>query len=238
MSAQPRLGGHALLPRCPCLPLSWVVRSHCSHTHLGLPCAGASLGRGMSPLPPVWCRGEAACVCSGLQRPLCHPEACPEGAACQVLTGPVCFLCPPDPSWAWPRASPVGTAENRPRLEARGGAGEGRTQAGLGPPSLASPGSGTRCPPLCAGAPLNTPRSPAQGSFMECQPESSISHRFHKDCASRVSNTSFCPHCGEETSKAREVTIAKADTTSTVTLAPGQDKSSAGEGRADTTTGR
>ncbi|XP_036162794.1 histone-lysine N-methyltransferase EHMT1 isoform X7 [Myotis myotis] len=75
------------------------------------------------------------------------------------------------------------------------------------------------------------------GSFMECQPESSISHRFHKDCASRVSNASYCPHCGEDTSKAREVTIAKADTTSTVTLAPGQEKSSAGEGRADTTTG-
>lgn len=73
---------------------------------------------------------------------------------------------------------------------------------------------------------------------MECQPESSISHRFHKDCASRVSNASYCPHCGEDTSKAREVTIAKADTTSTVTLAPGQEKSSAGEGRADTTTGR
>ncbi|XP_059514520.1 histone-lysine N-methyltransferase EHMT1 isoform X5 [Myotis daubentonii] len=76
-----------------------------------------------------------------------------------------------------------------------------------------------------------------EGSFMECQPESSISHRFHKDCASRVSNASYCPHCGEDTSKAREVTIAKADTTSTVTLAPGPEKSSAGEGRADTTTG-
>lgn len=73
---------------------------------------------------------------------------------------------------------------------------------------------------------------------MECQPESSISHRFHKDCASRVNNASYCPHCGEEISKAKEVTIAKADTTSTVTLAPGQDKSSLAEGRADTTTGR
>lgn len=73
---------------------------------------------------------------------------------------------------------------------------------------------------------------------MECQPESSISHRFHKDCASRVNNASYCPHCGEETSKAKEVTIAKADTTSTVTLAPGQQKSSTVEGRADTTTGR
>ncbi|XP_031225128.1 histone-lysine N-methyltransferase EHMT1 isoform X3 [Mastomys coucha] len=75
------------------------------------------------------------------------------------------------------------------------------------------------------------------GNFMECQPESSISHRFHKDCASRVNNASYCPHCGEEASKAKEVTIAKADTTSTVTLAPGQEKSLAAEGRADTTTG-
>ncbi|XP_055256810.1 histone-lysine N-methyltransferase EHMT1 isoform X2 [Moschus berezovskii] len=77
----------------------------------------------------------------------------------------------------------------------------------------------------------------SQGNFMECQPESSISHRFHKACASRVNNASYCPHCGEETSKAKEVTIAKADTTSTVTLAPGQEKSCAAEGRADTTTG-
>ncbi|XP_039076723.1 histone-lysine N-methyltransferase EHMT1 isoform X9 [Hyaena hyaena] len=76
-----------------------------------------------------------------------------------------------------------------------------------------------------------------EGNFMECQPESSISHRFHKDCASRVNNASYCPHCGEEISKAKEVTIAKADTTSTVTPAPGQDKSSLVEGRADTTTG-
>ena len=38
--------------------------------------------------------------------------------------------------------------------------------------------------------------------------------------------------------QAKEVTIAKADTTSTVTLAPGQEKGLAAEGRADTTTGR
>ncbi|XP_058158809.1 histone-lysine N-methyltransferase EHMT1 isoform X18 [Dasypus novemcinctus] len=76
-----------------------------------------------------------------------------------------------------------------------------------------------------------------EGSFMECQPESSISHRFHKDCASRANNTSYCPHCGEEAAKAKEVTIAKADTTSTVTPAHGQEKTPAGEGRADTTTG-
>ncbi|KAJ8797606.1 hypothetical protein J1605_017338 [Eschrichtius robustus] len=84
---------------------------------------------------------------------------------------------------------------------------------------------------------LLTPEPWPEGNFMECQPESSISHRFHKACASRVNNASYCPHCGEETAKAKEVTVAKADTTSTVTLAPGQEKSSTVEGRADTTTG-
>uniref|UniRef100_A0A8C0VTA0 Euchromatic histone lysine methyltransferase 1 n=1 Tax=Cyanistes caeruleus TaxID=156563 RepID=A0A8C0VTA0_CYACU len=75
------------------------------------------------------------------------------------------------------------------------------------------------------------------GTFMECQPESSISHRFHKSCASQVNDTSYCPHCGEEASKAKEVTIAKADTTSTVSLSYEQQKPAALEGRADTTTG-
>ncbi|KAM9370905.1 histone-lysine N-methyltransferase EHMT1-like isoform 1-T1 [Phaethornis superciliosus] len=75
------------------------------------------------------------------------------------------------------------------------------------------------------------------GTFMECQPESSISHRFHKNCASQVNDMSYCPHCGEEASKAKEVTIAKADTTSTVSLTYEQQKPGAMEGRADTTTG-
>ncbi|XP_071622651.1 histone-lysine N-methyltransferase EHMT1 isoform X8 [Heliangelus exortis] len=75
------------------------------------------------------------------------------------------------------------------------------------------------------------------GTFMECQPESSISHRFHKSCASQVNDMSYCPHCGEEASKAKEVTIAKADTTSTVSLTYEQQKPAAVEGRADTTTG-
>ncbi|KAM9521722.1 histone-lysine N-methyltransferase EHMT1 isoform 8-T13 [Guaruba guarouba] len=75
------------------------------------------------------------------------------------------------------------------------------------------------------------------GTFMECQPESSISHRFHKNCASQVNDMSYCPHCGEEASKAKEVTIAKADTTSTVSLTYEQQKPAAVEGRADTTTG-
>ncbi|XP_032395631.1 histone-lysine N-methyltransferase EHMT1 isoform X2 [Etheostoma spectabile] len=77
------------------------------------------------------------------------------------------------------------------------------------------------------------------GTFMECQPDPSISHRFHGACASMLKGQSFCPHCGEEASKAKEVTIAKADTTSTVpsTLAHGPDTPGIPEGRADTTTG-
>uniref|UniRef100_A0A8D3C5Q8 Euchromatic histone-lysine N-methyltransferase 1b n=1 Tax=Scophthalmus maximus TaxID=52904 RepID=A0A8D3C5Q8_SCOMX len=55
------------------------------------------------------------------------------------------------------------------------------------------------------------------GTFMECQPDVTISHRFHRACASVLKGQSFCPHCGEEAGKAKEVTIAKADTTSTST---------------------
>uniref|UniRef100_A0A7N6C4J5 Euchromatic histone-lysine N-methyltransferase 1b n=1 Tax=Anabas testudineus TaxID=64144 RepID=A0A7N6C4J5_ANATE len=77
------------------------------------------------------------------------------------------------------------------------------------------------------------------GTFMECQPDVSISHRFHRACASVLKGQSFCPHCGEEASKAKEVTIAKADTTSTVppTNAHGPATPGGPEGRADTTTG-
>lgn len=79
----------------------------------------------------------------------------------------------------------------------------------------------------------------AAGTFMECQPESSISHRFHKNCASQVKGTNYCPHCGEEASKAKEVTVAKADTTSTLlpTCEAEAEKPGMSEGRADTTTG-
>ncbi|XP_077398421.1 histone-lysine N-methyltransferase EHMT1 isoform X2 [Vanacampus margaritifer] len=77
------------------------------------------------------------------------------------------------------------------------------------------------------------------GTFMECQPDINISHRFHLACASVLKGQSFCPHCGDEASKAKEVTIAKADTTSTVppTPAHGPAPPRAHEGRADTTTG-
>uniref|UniRef100_A0A8C9VIG5 [histone H3]-lysine(9) N-methyltransferase n=1 Tax=Scleropages formosus TaxID=113540 RepID=A0A8C9VIG5_SCLFO len=76
-----------------------------------------------------------------------------------------------------------------------------------------------------------------QGTFMECQPDSNISHRFHRACASVLKGQTFCPHCGEDASKAKEVTIAKADTTSMVPLAPGLKMPTASEGKADTTTG-
>uniref|UniRef100_A0A672SIA0 Histone-lysine N-methyltransferase EHMT1-like n=1 Tax=Sinocyclocheilus grahami TaxID=75366 RepID=A0A672SIA0_SINGR len=75
------------------------------------------------------------------------------------------------------------------------------------------------------------------GVFMECQPEVNISHRFHRACSSVLNGQSFCPHCGEEVSKAKEVTIAKADTTSTVPLTHGSCAPTTSEGKADTTTG-
>ncbi|XP_062867153.1 histone-lysine N-methyltransferase EHMT1 isoform X2 [Trichomycterus rosablanca] len=74
------------------------------------------------------------------------------------------------------------------------------------------------------------------GTFMECQPEINISHRFHRRCASVLKGQSFCPHCGEELSKAKEVTIAKADTTSTVPPSQSSSVTGLSEGKADTTT--
>uniref|UniRef100_A0A4W5LJ86 Euchromatic histone-lysine N-methyltransferase 1b n=1 Tax=Hucho hucho TaxID=62062 RepID=A0A4W5LJ86_9TELE len=78
------------------------------------------------------------------------------------------------------------------------------------------------------------------GTFMECQLDVNISHRFHRACASVLKGQTFCPHCGEEASKAKEVTIAKADTTSTMPAThAAHDPATPGatEGRADTTTG-
>ncbi|XP_070759756.1 histone-lysine N-methyltransferase EHMT1a [Enoplosus armatus] len=48
------------------------------------------------------------------------------------------------------------------------------------------------------------------GTFMECRPHGSISHRFHRDCASILRDLKFCPHCGEDASGAKEVTVLKA----------------------------
>ncbi|XP_061907047.1 histone-lysine N-methyltransferase EHMT1-like isoform X1 [Entelurus aequoreus] len=47
------------------------------------------------------------------------------------------------------------------------------------------------------------------GTFIECQPYGSISHRFHRDCASILKDRQFCPHCGEDASEAKEVTVLK-----------------------------
>uniref|UniRef100_A0A672TFR3 Histone-lysine N-methyltransferase EHMT1-like n=1 Tax=Sinocyclocheilus grahami TaxID=75366 RepID=A0A672TFR3_SINGR len=49
------------------------------------------------------------------------------------------------------------------------------------------------------------------GTFMECQPDGNISHRFHRSCASQIRGQVYCPHCGEEASHAKEVTIPKPD---------------------------
>uniref|UniRef100_A0A671YU30 Euchromatic histone-lysine N-methyltransferase 1a n=1 Tax=Sparus aurata TaxID=8175 RepID=A0A671YU30_SPAAU len=49
------------------------------------------------------------------------------------------------------------------------------------------------------------------GTFMECRPYGSISHRFHRDCASILKDLKFCPHCGEDASGAKEVTVPMAD---------------------------
>lgn len=46
---------------------------------------------------------------------------------------------------------------------------------------------------------------------MECRPYGSISHRFHRDCASILKDRKFCPHCGEDAGGAKEVTVPKAD---------------------------
>ncbi|KAM8886141.1 histone-lysine N-methyltransferase EHMT1a isoform 2-T3 [Spinachia spinachia] len=49
------------------------------------------------------------------------------------------------------------------------------------------------------------------GTFMECRPYGSISHRFHRHCASILRDLRFCPHCGEDASGAKEVTVSRAD---------------------------
>nr|XP_055055276.1 histone-lysine N-methyltransferase EHMT1a isoform X2 [Misgurnus anguillicaudatus] len=57
------------------------------------------------------------------------------------------------------------------------------------------------------------------GTFMECQPDGNISHRFHRSCGSLIRGQLYCPHCGEEASHAKEVTIPKPDPVTTVLTA-------------------
>uniref|UniRef100_A0A8C1V0J5 Euchromatic histone-lysine N-methyltransferase 1a n=1 Tax=Cyprinus carpio TaxID=7962 RepID=A0A8C1V0J5_CYPCA len=58
-----------------------------------------------------------------------------------------------------------------------------------------------------------------KGTFMECQPDGNISHRFHRSCASLIRGQVYCPHCGEEASHAKEVTIPKPDCVTAVPTA-------------------
>uniref|UniRef100_A0A672NKS7 Histone-lysine N-methyltransferase EHMT2-like n=1 Tax=Sinocyclocheilus grahami TaxID=75366 RepID=A0A672NKS7_SINGR len=58
------------------------------------------------------------------------------------------------------------------------------------------------------------------GTFLECCPDVHITHRFHRGCVSVLGcgrsrggvgvGLLFCPHCGEDASEAREVTIPPA----------------------------
>ncbi|XP_051520544.1 histone-lysine N-methyltransferase EHMT2-like isoform X3 [Myxocyprinus asiaticus] len=58
------------------------------------------------------------------------------------------------------------------------------------------------------------------GTFLECCPDIRIAHRFHRGCVSVLGGRRsrggvgvgllFCPHCGEDASEAREVTIPPA----------------------------
>uniref|UniRef100_S4RW98 Euchromatic histone-lysine N-methyltransferase 1b n=1 Tax=Petromyzon marinus TaxID=7757 RepID=S4RW98_PETMA len=57
------------------------------------------------------------------------------------------------------------------------------------------------------------------GTFLECQPDVGISHRFHVRCVSRLNGSLYCPHCGEEAS-AREVTVSAADGSARMRPAP------------------
>ncbi|XP_051551711.1 histone-lysine N-methyltransferase EHMT1a isoform X2 [Myxocyprinus asiaticus] len=57
------------------------------------------------------------------------------------------------------------------------------------------------------------------GTFMECQPDGNISHRFHRSCASLIRGQLYCPHCGEEASHAKDVTFPKPDSVSAVPTA-------------------
>ncbi|XP_059909991.1 histone-lysine N-methyltransferase EHMT1a isoform X2 [Gadus macrocephalus] len=48
------------------------------------------------------------------------------------------------------------------------------------------------------------------GSFQECRPYGSISHRFHHGCATVLKGRLFCPHCGENPGTTHEVTVSTA----------------------------
>ncbi|KAM8866577.1 histone-lysine N-methyltransferase EHMT1a [Synchiropus picturatus] len=54
------------------------------------------------------------------------------------------------------------------------------------------------------------------GTFMECRPYGTISHRFHSDCASVLKDRRFCPHCGEEASDRNKVVVPNPESSPSV----------------------
>uniref|UniRef100_A0A672T4B8 Histone-lysine N-methyltransferase EHMT2-like n=1 Tax=Sinocyclocheilus grahami TaxID=75366 RepID=A0A672T4B8_SINGR len=70
------------------------------------------------------------------------------------------------------------------------------------------------------------------GTFLECCPDVHIAHRFHRGCVSVLGGGRsrggvgvgllFCPHCGEDASEAREVTIPPR-TSETLPPSPGAE---------------
>uniref|UniRef100_A0A671S6J1 Histone-lysine N-methyltransferase EHMT1-like n=1 Tax=Sinocyclocheilus anshuiensis TaxID=1608454 RepID=A0A671S6J1_9TELE len=66
------------------------------------------------------------------------------------------------------------------------------------------------------------------GTFMECQPDGNISHRFHRSCASLIRGQVYCPHCGEDASHAKEVTIPKPDCAVPTAAVPAHKRDTAG----------
>ncbi|KAM9810754.1 histone-lysine N-methyltransferase EHMT1a [Neosynchiropus ocellatus] len=54
------------------------------------------------------------------------------------------------------------------------------------------------------------------GTFMECRPYGTISHRFHRDCASVLKDRRFCPHCGEEASDRNKVVVPNPESSPSV----------------------
>ncbi|XP_066293531.1 histone-lysine N-methyltransferase EHMT2-like isoform X3 [Branchiostoma lanceolatum] len=46
------------------------------------------------------------------------------------------------------------------------------------------------------------------GSFLQCSLGENIHHNFHKDCATKIGHDTYCPHCGEDATKAKPMFVA------------------------------
>ncbi|XP_071948439.1 uncharacterized protein [Antedon mediterranea] len=56
----------------------------------------------------------------------------------------------------------------------------------------------------------------SMGTFMECRRDHTR-HHFHSECIAEVNNTLYCPHCGEDASRAHKVTNIIPDNLSLIT---------------------